>query len=183
MYSGVIGVKRSPRQLLPAINSWAKIKLPTADYFSTWQFDLYNKSDGNQSEIQRTRLPKLHSLTKLIVARKLVSMDDSGQHAIEGMLCVTRKIRPGDEACLLCYSPDVHKQVLLLLLLLLCLPAAASFYIVHGVPGCSDCSCCLKCMHVLVETSIYVACFPTETSAHMCFILTYLLSSKLLGWK
>ena len=38
-------------------------KLPTADYFSTRQFNLYKKSDGDLSEIQRIRLPKLYSLT------------------------------------------------------------------------------------------------------------------------
>ena len=65
----------------------------------------------------------------------------------------------------------VHKQVLLLLLLLLCLPTAANFYIVRGVPGCIDCSCCLKCMHVLVETSIYVACFPRGISTYVLLFL------------
>ena len=34
----------------------------TADYFSTWQFNLYNKSYSDLSEIQRTILSKLHSL-------------------------------------------------------------------------------------------------------------------------
>ena len=33
---------------------------------STRQFNLYNKSDGNTSEIQRLRLPKLHSLVLLV---------------------------------------------------------------------------------------------------------------------
>ena len=56
------GMICSPRQLLPAIQSPAKNKIPTTGCLSTWQFNLYNKSDGDQSEIQRTRLPKLCSL-------------------------------------------------------------------------------------------------------------------------
>ena len=41
--------------VLPAIQIRAKTKLPT------WQFDLYNISDGSPSEIQRTRLSKLQN--------------------------------------------------------------------------------------------------------------------------
>ena len=33
-------------------------QIPVTGCLSTWQFNLYNKSDGDQSEIQRTRLPK-----------------------------------------------------------------------------------------------------------------------------
>ena len=46
----------SSQQLLPAIQSQAKTKLPTADYFSTWQLDLYNKLDGGPGEIQNELL-------------------------------------------------------------------------------------------------------------------------------
>ena len=47
---------------------------------------------------------------------------------------------------------------LLLLLLLLCLPAAANIYIVVSQDVVTV-ALYLKCMHVLVETSIYVACY------------------------
>ena len=57
------GVICSTRWLLPAIQNPAKNKSPTTGCLSTWQFNLYNKSDGDRSEIQRTRLPKLHSLS------------------------------------------------------------------------------------------------------------------------
>ena len=57
------GMICSPRWLLPAIQSPAKNKSLTPGCLSTWQFNLYNKSDGDQSEIRRTRLPKLHSLS------------------------------------------------------------------------------------------------------------------------
>ena len=57
------GMIYSPRRLLPAIQSSAKNKSLTASCLSTWQFNLYNKSDGDQSETRRTRLPKLHSLS------------------------------------------------------------------------------------------------------------------------
>ena len=30
---------------------WKIAKLPTADYFATWQFDLYNKSGGSPENI------------------------------------------------------------------------------------------------------------------------------------
>ena len=59
------GVICSPWQLLPAVQSPAKNKSFTTGCLSTWQFNLYNKSYGDQSEIQRTRLPKLHSLSCL----------------------------------------------------------------------------------------------------------------------
>ena len=49
------GVICSPRQLLPAIQSLVKNKFSTTGCLSTRQFNLY-KSDGNSSEIQRTRL-------------------------------------------------------------------------------------------------------------------------------
>ena len=42
----------SHSRLFLAIKLTAKINLPKADYFSTWQFNLYDKSDGNPSEIQ-----------------------------------------------------------------------------------------------------------------------------------
>ena len=49
---------------------------------------------------------------------------------------------------------------LLLLILLLCLPAAANFYIVESQDVVTVAQLLyLKCMHVLVETSIYVACY------------------------
>ena len=57
------GMICSPRRLLPAIQSPAKNKSLTAGCLSTWQFNLYNKSDGDLSEIQRMRLAKLHSLS------------------------------------------------------------------------------------------------------------------------
>ena len=57
------GMICSPRQRLPAIQSPVKNKFPTTGCLSTWQFNLYNKSDGDLSEIRRTRLPKLHSLS------------------------------------------------------------------------------------------------------------------------
>ena len=57
------GMICSPRRLLPAIQSPAKNKSLTAGCLSTWQFNLYNKSDGDLSETRRTRLPKLHSLS------------------------------------------------------------------------------------------------------------------------
>ena len=57
------GVICSPRWLLPAIQSPAKNKSPTTGCLSTWQFNLYNESDFDSSEIQRMRLPKLHSLS------------------------------------------------------------------------------------------------------------------------
>ena len=57
------GVIWSPRWLLPAIQSPAKNKSHTTGCLSTRQFNLYNKSDGDSNEIQRTRLPKLHSLS------------------------------------------------------------------------------------------------------------------------
>ena len=60
------GMICSPWQLLPAVQSPAKNKSLTTGWLSTWQFNLYNKSDGNQSEIQRTRLPKLHCLPQHI---------------------------------------------------------------------------------------------------------------------
>ena len=63
--------------------------------------------------------------------------------------------------CLLCYSPGVHNlATLLMLLLLLCLPAAANLYIVVSQDVVTVAQLLyLKCMHVLVETSIYVACY------------------------
>ena len=50
------GVICSPQQLLPAIQGLVKNKFSTTGCLSTRQFDLYKKSDGNSSEIQRTRL-------------------------------------------------------------------------------------------------------------------------------
>ena len=46
-----------------AIQSPTKNKFPTTGCLSTWQFNLYNKSVGDQSENQRMRLPKLNSLS------------------------------------------------------------------------------------------------------------------------
>ena len=57
------GIIFSPRRLLPAIQSLAKNKFLTAGCLSRWQFNLYNNSDGDLSESQRTTLPKLHSLS------------------------------------------------------------------------------------------------------------------------
>ena len=57
------GMISSAWQLLPAIQSPAKNKSLTAGCLSTWQFNLYNKSDSDLSEIWRARLPKLHSLS------------------------------------------------------------------------------------------------------------------------
>ena len=55
----------SPWRLFPAVQSPAKDKSLITGCLSTWQFNLYNNPDGDQSEIQRTRLPKLHSLSCL----------------------------------------------------------------------------------------------------------------------
>ena len=57
------GMIYSPWRQLPAIQSSAKSKSHTAGCLSTGQFNLYNESDDNPSEIRRTRLPKLHSLS------------------------------------------------------------------------------------------------------------------------
>ena len=66
--------------------------------------------------------------------------------------------------CLYCYSPGVNNlAALLMLLLLLCLPAAANFYIVVSQDVVTVAQLLyLKCMHVLVETSIYVACYSHQ---------------------
>ena len=56
------GVICSPWRLLPAVQSPAKNKSLTTGCLSTWQFNLYNKSGGTRSEIQRMRLPKLRCL-------------------------------------------------------------------------------------------------------------------------
>ena len=56
-------IECSPRLLLPAIQKPGKNKSLTTGCLSTSQFNLYNKSDGDQSEIQRMRLPKLHNLS------------------------------------------------------------------------------------------------------------------------
>ena len=45
------GIICLPRLLLPAIQSLAKNKSPTTGCLSTWQFNLYNKSDGDLNEI------------------------------------------------------------------------------------------------------------------------------------
>ena len=50
----------SHSRLFPAIKHPAKINLPNVDYFSTWQFNLYDKSDGNPSEIQGTTHCRTH---------------------------------------------------------------------------------------------------------------------------
>ena len=47
-------------RLFPAIKRPAKINLPNVDYFSTWQFDLYEKSDSNPSEIQGMTHCRVH---------------------------------------------------------------------------------------------------------------------------
>ena len=60
------GMICSPRRLLPAIQSPVKNKSLTAGCLSTWQFNLYNNSDGDPSEIRRMRLPKLHSLLEVL---------------------------------------------------------------------------------------------------------------------
>ena len=57
------GMICSPWRMLPAVQTPAKNKSLTAGCLSTWQFNLYNNSNGDSSEIQRTRLPKLHSLS------------------------------------------------------------------------------------------------------------------------
>ena len=44
------------QQLLPASQSPAKNNPPTTGFLSAWQFNLYNKSDGNLSEFQRVIL-------------------------------------------------------------------------------------------------------------------------------
>ena len=59
--SYMYGMIYSPQRLLPAIQSSERNKSLTAGCLSTGQFNLYNKSDGNPSEIWRTRLPKLHT--------------------------------------------------------------------------------------------------------------------------
>ena len=55
--------------LTAVASSPAKNKSLTTGCLSTWQFNLYNKSDSNQSEIQRTRLPKLHCVPQHIMDR------------------------------------------------------------------------------------------------------------------
>ena len=52
------GVICSPWRLLPAVQSPAKNKSVTTGCLSTWQFNLYNKSDGDQSEIQENETAK-----------------------------------------------------------------------------------------------------------------------------
>ena len=62
-----------------------------------------------------------------------------------------------------------------MLLLLLCLSVAAKFYIVVSQDVVTVAQLLyLKCMHVLVETSIYVACYSHRgIRQHVCaFILT-----------
>ena len=58
----------SPQQPFPAIQSQAKTNSPIADCLLTWLFHLYNKSGGDLSETQRTRMLKLHHRpTRLLV--------------------------------------------------------------------------------------------------------------------
>ena len=57
----------SHSQLFPAVKHPVKINLPNVDYFSTWQFDLYDKSDGNPSEIQGTTHCRAHHWTQCTV--------------------------------------------------------------------------------------------------------------------
>ena len=57
------GMICSPQRLLPAIQSPVKNKSLTSGCLSTWQFNLYNKSNDDLSEILRTGLPKLHCLS------------------------------------------------------------------------------------------------------------------------
>ena len=58
----------SPWQLLPRIQSPVKNQSPITGCLSTWQFNLYNKSDSDLSEIQRMRVPKLHSLSFVYIS-------------------------------------------------------------------------------------------------------------------
>ena len=108
--------------------------------------------------------------TQLVGASTPVNTDDSRQHAIEGVaLCWHPDPVPAPTAIdtwVLFTLPAIatalvytNRSLAALLLLLLCLPTAANFYMyIAGVVIVAQ-LLCLKCMHVLVETSIYVACY------------------------
>ena len=165
------------------ISSQAKTKPPTADCFLTWQFDLYNKLDGDLSEEQDyqnyTAQPSRSSYTGKHgrfrrACNWMRSLTWRCQIAI--VLCL-------HVHCLLCYSPCVHNYfgctvAVAFVTLLACMQLQLNFYIVvsHGHAGCSDCSCWMYIwngqIHVLVETSIYVCwmfAFPPRQQHGMCF--------------
>ena len=60
------GVICSSWWLLSASGVQHRTNLPQQTAYQHALFNLYNKSDGNQSKIQRIRLPKLHSLSYLL---------------------------------------------------------------------------------------------------------------------
>ena len=96
------GVICSPWRLLPAVQSPAKNKSLTTGCLSTWQFNLYSKSDDDQSE---TRLPKLHSIRCLLMAHMQLKAQPNlapthawlccGLHAFPGTVLCVHKQLPG----------------------------------------------------------------------------------------
>ena len=120
-----------------------------------------------------------------VIALTPVNTDDSGQHgnwlkAWPSVGTLTRHppcLQLIPVLCLHClpyYSPCVNKQVPGCILLVLCLPAAANFYIVVSQDVVIIAQLLyLKCIHVLVETSIYA--FIREISVHLATTYIYFL--------
>ena len=99
---------------------------------------------------------KLLTYLKLVVACTQVNMDNSGQraHWRRGLVLAPW---PGTR-------PDCNWYA--------CLQLQTFIYIVVSQDVVAVAQLLyLKCMHVLVETGIYVACYSHEASACMCFYL------------
>ena len=56
----------SPKHLLPVIQSPMKNKLPTADFLFKREFNLYNKSDGDQSTLNQANAIQNYSAKLLL---------------------------------------------------------------------------------------------------------------------
>ena len=71
----------SHSRLFLAIKLPAKINLPKVDYFSTWQFNLYDKSDGNPSEIQGMTLLDSAYIVYMYNERRSLPRSSCNAHA------------------------------------------------------------------------------------------------------
>ena len=81
-----------------------------------------------------------------------------------------------------CYSPCVHKQVPGCTVAIVTLLACSCKLLHCGVPGVVIVAqlLYLKCMHVLVETSIYVACYSHQgISTYVLLLQLYKLLTQL----
>ena len=139
-------------------------------YFLTWQFDLSNKSDGDLSEILhlfRVITNKSKVKSKEWDCQSYMDDSDSRQHWRRGpVLAPWPGTRPDCNwyvsvvitlpALLQPWCTQFGCTVAVPIVTLL----ACSCKLLHcGVPECSNWAqlLYLKCMHVVVETSIYVA--------------------------